>query len=76
MKYKFENHRAELVDPKIIELLWQDKYGATSMPVSAILQTPDGSKYGVDFGTFEYGETYKDTDVMEWAIIELEKYKS
>jgi hypothetical protein len=46
------------------------------MPVSAILQTPDGSKYWVDFGIFEYGETYEDTDVMEWAIVELEKYKA
>ena len=74
--YKFPQFNAELIDPQIIHLQWTDGYGANSMPVMAILQTPDGSKYGTDIGTFDYSEkgTYEDSDVMAWAIVELEKY--
>jgi hypothetical protein len=76
MKYKFENHSSELVDPTIIDLIWQDRFGASCMPVSAILQTPDGSKFWVELGVFEYGETYEDSDVMDWALNELEQYRA
>jgi hypothetical protein len=47
------------------------------MPVIATLQTPDGSRFGgIDLGTFEYGETYEDADVMEWAVNQLYTFKA
>lgn len=78
MTYKFNNFKTELINPKIDSLSWMDSFGGQSMPVSAILKTPDGSKFGVDLGVFDYSAkgTYGDEDVMEWAVNELEKYKA
>ncbi len=74
-KYKFENYEGEIVNPTINNLKWQDSFGGSCMPVAAVLVTPDGSKMQVDLGTFEYGETYEDSDVMDWAIQQLETFK-
>jgi hypothetical protein len=77
MKYKFENYNIEIVDPTIVRLQFIDEFGATKMPVIATLQTPDGSRFGgIDLGTFEYGETYEDADVMEWAVNQLYTFKA
>jgi hypothetical protein len=77
MKYKFENYNIEIVDPTIVRLQFIDEFGATKMPVIATLQTPDGSRFGgIDLGVFEYGETYEDADVMEWAVNQLYTFKA
>ena len=77
MTYKFEQFKTEITDPTIESLIWTDSFGGQSMPVTAILKTPDGSKFGVDLGIFDYSEegTYNDNDVMDWAIVELENYR-
>jgi hypothetical protein len=77
MKYKFENYNIEIVDPTIVRLQYLDEFGATKMPVIATLQTPDGSRFGgIDLGVFEYGKTYEDADVMEWALVQLDTFKA
>jgi hypothetical protein len=77
MKYKFENYNIEIVDPTIVRLQYLDEFGASKMPVIATLQTPDGSRFGgIDLGTFEYGKTYEDADVMAWAVNQLETFKA
>jgi hypothetical protein len=75
-KYKFENHAGEIIDPIIDKLQWTDSFGGSEMPVYAVLSCPQGCKFHVFIGTFEYGETYEDADVMAWALVELENYIS
>ena len=77
MKYKFENYNIEIVDPTIVRLQYSGEHGSNAMHVVATLQTPDGSRFGgIDLGTFEYGETYEDADVMEWALVQLDTFKA
>lgn len=73
-KYVFANFEGEIIDPRITGLQWLDTFGSTTIKVFASLQTPDGSKFGVEIGVFTYGLTYEDADVMAWAVIELENY--
>ena len=76
MKYTFENYNIEIVDPTIVRLQYLDEFGASKMPVIATLQTPDGSRFGgIDLGVFEYGKTYEDSDVMAWALVQLDTFK-
>jgi hypothetical protein len=47
------------------------------MHVVATLETPDGSRFGgIDLGVFHYTEPFDDTQVMAWALAELENYIS
>jgi hypothetical protein len=75
-KYKFENHAGEIIDPTIDKLQWTDSFGGSEMPVYAVLSCPQGCKFHVFIGVFEYGQTYEDADVMDWAVAELENYIS
>ncbi len=46
------------------------------MQVAATLQTPDGSRFGgIDLGVFVYAEPFTDTQLMAWALAELENYR-
>lgn len=76
MKYKFDAFTAEIENPNILEMTWQDGYGATSLQVSAILGAENGN-FGVELGTFDYSSkgTYEDEDVLAWAIMKLEEFK-
>jgi hypothetical protein len=77
MKYKFENYNIEIIDPTIVRLQYTGEHGSNAMHVVATLETPDGSRFGgIDLGTFEYGKTYEDADVMAWAVTQLETFKA
>jgi hypothetical protein len=77
MKYKFENYNIEIVDPTIVRLQYTGEHGSNAMHVVATLETPDGSRFGgIDLGTFEYGKTYEDADVMAWAVTQLDTFKA
>jgi hypothetical protein len=77
MKYKFENYNIEIVDPTIVRLQYTGEHGSNAMHVIATLQTPDGSRFGgIDLGMFHYTEPFDDTQVMAWALAELENYIS
>jgi hypothetical protein len=77
MKYKFENYNIEIIDPTIVRLQYSGEHGSNAMHVVATLETPDGSRFGgIDLGTFEYGKTYEDADVMAWAVNQLETFKA
>jgi hypothetical protein len=77
MKYKFENYNIEIIDPTIVRLQYSGEHGSNAMHVIATLETPDGSRFGgIDLGTFEYGKTYEDADVMAWALVQLDTFKA
>lgn len=76
MKYKFDNYNIEIIDPTIVRLQYTGEHGSQSMQVAATLQTPDGSRFGgIDLGVFVYSEPFTDTQIMAWALAELENYR-
>lgn len=76
MKYKFENYNTEIVDPTIVRLQYTGEHGSNEIRTFATLQTPDGSRFGgIDLGVFVYAEPFTDTQLMAWALAELENYR-
>jgi hypothetical protein len=76
MKYKFENYNIEIIDPVIVRLQYTGEHDSNEINVSATVETPDGSRFGgIDLGTFVYTDTLNDTQLMVWALAEIEKYK-
>jgi len=75
-RYKFDNYNIDIVDPTIVRLQFTGEHGSQSMQVAATLQTPDGSRFGgIDLGVFVYAEPFTDTQLMAWALAELENYR-
>jgi hypothetical protein len=75
MEYKFENHNAVLVDPKIESVKSSFAIGDEYVTVNAVL-TANGSKlYGVDLGQMPNTETWGDEELMAFAKDALNNFK-
>ena len=66
----------EIIDPTIVRLQYTSEHGSKEIRTFATLQTPDGSRFGgIDLGVFVYAEPFTDTQLMAWALAELENYR-
>lgn len=75
--YKFPNFNAEITDPQILSVSWSGNSTTTVLSVGAVLVSPDGSKFGVNIGEYDYSQNgnCSPQSIMDWAILELEKFK-
>jgi hypothetical protein len=75
MKYKFENHKAELENPKIEEVKSSFSIGSDFVQVSAILSANGAKLYWVDLGQMPNTESWGDEELQAFALKALEKFK-
>jgi hypothetical protein len=75
MNYKFENHKAELTDPKIEEVKSSFSIGSDFVQVSAILSANGAKLYWVDLGQMPNTESWGDEELQAFALNALEKFK-
>lgn len=73
-KYRFENFNVELVDPTIETLTLTYSIGGEIVKVHATLNANDNKLFGVYLGEMENNDTWKDEDVMAFAVNQLETF--
>lgn len=75
MEYKFENHKAVLVDPKIEEVKSSFSIGSEFVQVSATLSANGAKLYWVDLGQMPNTESWGDDELQSFALTALERFK-
>jgi len=75
MEYKFENHKAVLVDPKIESVQSSFSIGDEWVNVTAVLSANESKLYGVDLGQMPNTDDWGDEELMIFATEALETFK-
>tara|TARA_R110000823_G_scaffold188928_4_gene320888 strand:+ start:686 stop:916 length:231 start_codon:yes stop_codon:yes gene_type:complete len=75
MKYKFENFNVELLDPKIEAVKPSYILGSDTVKVTATLNANENKLFGVYLGEMKNTENWGDSEVMDFALQQLEKFK-
>jgi len=75
MEYKFENHKAVLVDPKIESVESSFSIGDEWVSVTAVLSANGSKLYGVDLGQMPNTDNWGDEELMIFATKALETFK-
>lgn len=75
MKYKFENFNVELLDPKIEAVKPSYILGSDTVKVTATLNANENKLFGVYLGEMKNTENWGDSEVMAFAVAQLEKFK-
>ena len=75
MEYKFENHKAVLVEPKIESVKSSFSIGDEWVNVTAVLSANGSKLYGVDLGQMPNTDNWGDEELMIFATKALETFK-
>lgn len=75
MEYKFENHRAVLVDPIIESVSSSFAIGDEFVSVEAVLSANGNKLYGVSLGQMPNSDTWGDEELMTFAQTALDNFK-
>jgi len=75
MKYKFENFNAELINPKIENVKASYTIDSVNVQVYATLNANENKLFGVYLGEMPNTDNWKDVEVMDFALQQLEKFK-
>ena len=75
MKYKFENHKAELENPTIESVKSSFSIGDEFVQVSATLSANGAKLYWVDLGQMPNTESWGDEELQSFALTALERFK-
>ena len=75
MEYKFENHKAVLVDPIIESVSSSFAIGDDFVNVEAVLSANGNKLYGVSLGQMPNSDTWGDEELMTFAQEALNSFK-
>lgn len=75
MEYKFENHKAVLVDPIIESVKSSFAIGDDFVNVEAVLSANGSILYGVSLGQMPNSDTWGDEELMTFAQEALNSFK-
>lgn len=75
MEYKFENHKAVLVDPIIESVSSSFAIGDEFVNVEAVLSANGNKLYGVSLGQMPNSDTWGDDELQSFALTALERFK-
>ena len=73
-KYRFENFNVELVNPTIETLTPTYSIGSETVKVHATLNANENRLFGVFLGEMENTDGWGDSDVMDFAVNQLETF--
>ena len=76
MEYKFENHKAVLVDPIIESVSSSFSIGDDFVNVEAVLSANGNKLYGVSLGQMPNSDTWGDEELMVFAKEALNSFKA
>ena len=73
--YKFDNHKAVLVDPIIESVKSSFAIGDEFVNVEAVLSANGAKLYWVDLGQMPNTESWGDEELQSFALTALERFK-
>lgn len=74
-KYKFQNFNVELINPTIEDLKASYTIDSVNVQVYATLNANENKLFGVYLGEMENTDNWGDSEVMDFAVVQLETFK-